>query len=332
MGKVHRAILSRLSKPARAVFVDTPAGFELNVDDISAKAVEYFAQRLNSKLNVVSFKSAATATQAEVELALNKLAMTNYVFAGPGSPTYVINNWRDSVIWEAITRRFAKGAHLVLASAAAIAVGRCALPVYEIFKAGHPPHWVRGLDLLGPYGFDLAIIPHWNNLEGGSYDTRYCFMGQPRMKSLEQRLPLSTSILGIDEYSACILDLAAGQGHVMGAGQVTLRHADHEMIFPSGACFSLGELKRGASSKEQAPTHGRHDLELPGSKLPSDWDAQPDAQDDDWAGARPFIDLLVEMRGRLRAREQWELADEVRERLAALGVSLEDGPAETTWR
>jgi cyanophycinase-like exopeptidase len=154
MGKVHRAILSRLSEPARAVFVDTPAGFELNADDISTKAVEYFAQRLDLKLNVVSFKSAATATQAGIEAVLNKLATANYVFAGPGSPTYVINNWRDSVIWEAIARRFAKGAHLVLASAAAIAVGRCALPVYEIFKAGHPPHWVRGLDLLGPYGFD----------------------------------------------------------------------------------------------------------------------------------------------------------------------------------
>lgn len=339
MGKVHRAILSRISELVQAVFVDTPAGFELNADDISTKAVAYFAQRLDLKLDVVSFKSATAATPAEIETALNKLGTANYVFAGPGSPTYVINNWRDTVIFEAIARRFAKGAHLVLASSAAIAVGRCALPVYEIFKVGQSPHWVRGLDLLGPYGLDLAIIPHWNNSEGGTYDTRYCFMGEPRLKALQQRLPNSTVILGIDEYTACILDLSAGQGHVMGVGQVTLRHRSRETTFPAGASFSLDELKRSGSSKELDHTHGLHqavpaavELEQPSYKLSSDWDAQPGAGDDDWASARPFIEFLVEVRGQLRAGEQWELADEIRERLAALGITLEDGPTETTWR
>ncbi|MCC7363463.1 MAG: cysteine--tRNA ligase [Dehalococcoidia bacterium] len=49
------------------------------------------------------------------------------------------------------------------------------------------------------------------------------------------------------------------------------------------------------------------------------------------AEAAPFIDLLVELRKKLRAEKQWALADDVRNGLAALGVELKDGPEGTTW-
>ena len=48
--------------------------------------------------------------------------------------------------------------------------------------------------------------------------------------------------------------------------------------------------------------------------------------------ADPFIELLVELRGKLRAARQWALADEVRDRLKALGVALEDRPEGTVWK
>ncbi len=48
--------------------------------------------------------------------------------------------------------------------------------------------------------------------------------------------------------------------------------------------------------------------------------------------AEPFIALLVEVRSQLRAAKQWALADRIRERLAELGVILEDGPEGTTWK
>lgn len=50
------------------------------------------------------------------------------------------------------------------------------------------------------------------------------------------------------------------------------------------------------------------------------------------AEAEPFIALLVEVRSALRQAKQWELADRIRDRLAELGVQLEDGPQGTTWR
>ena len=330
MGQVHRAVMSKIAGPVRAVFLDTPAGFQLNADQISAKATQYFQQCFNIALSIASFKAATAATPVEVENALRKLWLANYIFAGPGSPTYTIRNWQNTAILEAIARRLAAGAHPVFASAAAIAVGRYALPVYEIYKVGEEPHWVDGLDLLGPYGLELAIVSHWNNTEGGTHDTRYCFMGEPRLKLLEERLPDSATILGIDEYTACLVDLGAHEGLVMGAGQVTIRHKGYEMYYPSGAVFSLDQLgKQNDSLQTSAPPEATEETV---GKLPVAWSDWPDMPDDDTASVTPFIDLVVWLRAQLRAARQWALADEIRQRLSELGIILEDGPTETTWR
>ncbi len=48
------------------------------------------------------------------------------------------------------------------------------------------------------------------------------------------------------------------------------------------------------------------------------------------AGA--FIDLLLEIRTELRKQKLWALSDLVRDRLTALGVTLEDSREGTTWR
>ena len=121
MGKLHRAVMSRIAGPVRPVFLDTPAGFELNSDQIADRAIEYFKQHLNLVLDVVTFKAAAAATPERVARALRQLRQANYIFAGPGSPTYAVRNWRDTPILKAMARRLETGAHLVFASAAAIA-------------------------------------------------------------------------------------------------------------------------------------------------------------------------------------------------------------------
>lgn len=50
------------------------------------------------------------------------------------------------------------------------------------------------------------------------------------------------------------------------------------------------------------------------------------------AEAAPFIDLLLELRAKLRAAKQYALADEVRNRLTDLGVVVEDTREGSTWR
>ena len=49
------------------------------------------------------------------------------------------------------------------------------------------------------------------------------------------------------------------------------------------------------------------------------------------AEAKPFIELLVSVRKRLRQEKQYALADEIRCGLAELGVTIEDKPEGATW-
>lgn len=56
------------------------------------------------------------------------------------------------------------------------------------------------------------------------------------------------------------------------------------------------------------------------------------AEAEEGRAATPFVELLVELRGKLRVAKQWALADEVRDRLKALGVTLEDRPEGTVWK
>ena len=45
-----------------------------------------------------------------------------------------------------------------------------------------------------------------------------------------------------------------------------------------------------------------------------------------------LIDVLIEVRAKLREMKQWAMADRIRDGLAGLGVTLQDGPDGTTWR
>jgi len=148
---------------------------------------------------------------------------------------------------EAICRRHAEGATLSFASAAAIAMGRFALPVYEIYKVGDDLHWQPGLNIFKPLGLDLAVLPHWNNNEGGTeLDTSHCFMGVERFRYLRRLLPSETVILAIDQHTACVLDPAEGTGFVMGAGKVCVIRTDLEKQLENGETFNL-ELLRSCS-------------------------------------------------------------------------------------
>lgn len=47
--------------------------------------------------------------------------------------------------------------------------------------------------------------------------------------------------------------------------------------------------------------------------------------------AEPFVNLLVDFRGQLRKQQLWDLSDQVRDRLAELGVLIEDSKDGTSW-
>ena len=78
------------------------------------------------------------------------------------------------------------------------------MPVYEVYKVGVDPYWMDGLDVLAEVGLDVAVIPHYDNAEGGNHDTRFCYLGERRLAKLEPELPEGCFVLGIDERTGLL--------------------------------------------------------------------------------------------------------------------------------
>jgi hypothetical protein len=208
---------------------------------------------------------------------------------------------------------------LVLASAAAIAMGKLALPVYEIYKVGEDPHWKAGLDLLGYLGLDLVVIPHWNNADGGQeLDTRRCFLGVERFSALADRLDPGVTILGIDENTALILDFAQETAQVLGRGSVHILRDGHEESFAKGENFPLRQLGayRGVKITPELP--------------PGVWAMIDAAQQGQTPGAEGPLSIpeqvleLVKQRREARSAGNWPEADMLRKEIQALGWSVVD--------
>ncbi|MEZ5205370.1 MAG: hypothetical protein R2701_13615, partial [Acidimicrobiales bacterium] len=135
------------------------------------------------------------------------------------------------------------GGAVTFASAAALTLGRVTVPVYEIYKAGADPHWLDGLDLLAELEISAAVIPHYDNAEGGHHDTRFCYLGERRLRAMEAELPDATHVIGIDEHTGVVLDLEAGTATVVGNGRLTLRVDGQSETHPSGTVLPLDELR-----------------------------------------------------------------------------------------
>jgi len=243
MSKVHRGLLARLGPaPVPAVLLDTPFGFQGNADDLATRAVEYFAESVRADISVASFRSADEAGSLGYETMLNRVRDAHYVFAGPGSPSYALNQWIGTQVPVVLGDKLATGGCVTFASAAAVTLGPFALPVYEVYKVGQAPHWLEGLDLMGRVGIPAVVVPHFDNAEGGTHDTRFCYMGETRMRLLESMLPEGVFVLGVDEHTACVIDLDDQTATVAGRGAVTVRRDGRTARLASGETVALAEL------------------------------------------------------------------------------------------
>ena len=252
MVKTHRELLARLGPPpVPAVVLDTPYGFQANAADLAARAVEYFRESVGQALDIAHLL-AADGDALEYETMLTRLRAARYVFAGPGSPTYALRQWQSTLVPKVLAEKLHSGGCVTFASAAALTLGSVTVPVYEIYQAGEEPRWLEGLDLLGEVGIRAAVIPHYNNAEGGTHDTRFCYLGERRLALMERDLPDDTFVLGVDEHTALLLDLDAGTASVAGLGVVTVRRQGVSAEIPTGAALTLGELLGLASGSPAA--------------------------------------------------------------------------------
>ena len=258
MVEIHKTLIADLPVHTKITFLDTPAGFQPNADLIAAGAVYYFKNRVLQTMEVASYKSHESISEVDAALALQKLRESHYILMGPGSPTYTIEQFQPTTIPAILEERVRAGFCLTAASAAALTMGRYTLPVYEIYKVGQNLHWVKGLDLLSQFDLQLIVIPHWNNAEGGTHDTSRCFMGRNRFKLLQQKLEEPIPILGLDEHTACIINLAADTFTVRGIGGVVLLNNGHGQEFRSGQTYPLALLRGDEVSSAQTDLSTAH--------------------------------------------------------------------------
>jgi hypothetical protein len=163
--------------------------------------------------------------------------------------------------------------------------------VYEIYKAGEPPNWVPGLDLVRTVtGLPAVIIPHYDNAEGGHHDTRFCYLGERRLSMMERALPPEAFIIGVDEHTAVVFDLDARTASVLGNGTMTIRRDGHSIVHPSGDVVAFDDLLTEesvsagttvAAVPEAPPAHVEASLRLDTARARETFDAALTAHDVD---------------------------------------------------
>ncbi|MCB9152190.1 MAG: cysteinyl-tRNA synthetase [Caldilineaceae bacterium] len=326
--KIYDWLFQQLSPPVNVAILETPAGFEPNSAAVAGQVGLYLEKRLQNykpQVTIVPARKRGTSFSPDDPEIAAPVSNADVIFMGPGSPTYAVRQLQDSYVWNALRARHHLGASLIFSSAATLACSEQTLPVYEIYKVGEELHWKPGLNFFDDYGLSLILIPHWNNSDGGdTLDTSRCYMGEKRYDALCELLPpdvqRASTIVGIDENTALVIDPAAATCRVLGQGRVSITRAGHEEIYGSDATLPIEAL-------------GAFRLPSLGGVLPprlyQDLAQQQAGQPEEPAQAvdpPPAVMDLVQQRAQARANKQWDLADDLRDAIAAAGWQLMDTP------
>ena len=231
----HQNAIKTLGKESKRVNLDTPYGFQENADELTARILGYFEKNVQFPAQDLHARDLSSSAAEEV-------AKADWVFSGPGSPTYALKVWQATGMREALLSVLERGV-VVMASAAGMPLGSKVMPVYEMYKVGDDPHWLPGLNILEPAtGINAAIVAHYNNTQGGTHDTRFCFIGEGRFRKLEEQLD-GTAVLGIDEHTGISFDLDEQVAHIFGKGKVTLRRNGDEKVFETKTTVPIDQFR-----------------------------------------------------------------------------------------
>jgi hypothetical protein len=316
-GRIFETLARLIPPPLRIAILETPAGFELNASLVASRVGDFLKTRLGNYkpvIDLIPARKKGTEFSPDNPDILKPLLQADMIFMGPGSPSYMARQLKDSLAWEIVRARHRRGATLVFASAATIAVGRWVLPVYEIYKVGEDVHVKDGLDLFSDFGMHLSFVPHWNNAEGGAdLDTSRCFVGMERFQQWCDLLPPENTTLGLDEHTGIIMDFESGICEVSGVSSVSIvRECDPE-ILPSGSKFDLkmiGEFRLPSPLEKDIPAHI---WEMIHAAQTAPGDEPPDE-----------VLALLGQRQQARANKDFAASDRLRDEIAALGWKVKD--------
>jgi hypothetical protein len=321
-GRIFESIVLKLSAPVRIAILETPAGFELNSPQVAGRVGDYLKLRLQNYhpvVDVVPARKRGTGYSPDDHEVLKPLLEANIIFMGPGSPTYAIRQLRGSLAWDLIRARHRQGAALIFASAATIAIGEHALPVYEIFKVGEDVRRVDGLGMFSDFGLSLSCIPHWNNCDGGAdVDTSRCFIGMERFREWCGMLPPESTTIGLDEHTGLIIDFSDEMCTVNGISSVTVLRNSQPVIHPAGSTFPIAELGNFQCTDKPdtgIPT-GVWELFKKQIRFPSGDENERIVPDE--------VQRLAEQRQQARLRKDWMTADLLRVKMGIFGWNVQD--------
>ncbi len=256
--KILRRIMQQERKKYKVAILETPAGFQPNTEYVAGEIKNIFDFSLKefiASVSVIPARNKKGILSPNNKNILEPLLTADFIFMGPGSPTYTVRQLKGSLALKFIHSIWKNGKTLCLSSAGALAAGKFTLPVYEIYKAGFNLYWEDGLDIFRETGFtNTTIITHWNNKEGGKHlDTRYCYMGKERFTRLKEILPSEALIIGIDEHSALLIDFPNRKLSVEGLGKVTLFYngSSNKIVIEHGQTLEIGSILNTNNSKNR---------------------------------------------------------------------------------
>ncbi|MCC7371523.1 MAG: Type 1 glutamine amidotransferase-like domain-containing protein [Chloroflexi bacterium] len=148
------------------------------------------------------------------------LEAADLIYLSGGSPGYLVETLRGSVVWDAIRRVWRRGGALAGSSAGAMALGERTLVRREGQIGRMPAHWDDGLNLLP----EIGVIPHYDRF------------GLERTNARVAEAPSGLVVLGIDEDTVILC--TAGRVRVLGHGTVTVWHDGFSTRLAAGSMIS----------------------------------------------------------------------------------------------
>ena len=346
---VHREMINRLKKVTNPLIINSPFGFQENVNEISDKLIEFFNTSLNMDTQILSYRTQNEINTVDYFRCLEKIDKSNFLFSGPGSLSYAIKVWGETEFPKSFKTLLENDGSLVFSSAAATTLGEYTLPVYEIYKVGQEPYWINGLDILSTFGIKASVVPHFNNKEGGNHDTRFCYMGESRFDNL--RSQIDSNIIGIDEHTGLIIEGESNTGKVYGIGMVTVISGEKTQQYSPGDTISFDEFTVVEKNKvvpiitevvETEPTSNINEVsdlitensidQKSINKILSKIKINLEALEDQTKIIDPLLNLTLDVRRKLRLEGKFELSDLIRDQLEKLNIEINDNDATTDWK
>jgi len=319
-GRIFEIIARQFPPPLRIAIMETPAGFESNSTKVARRVGDFLNNHLhnfNPQIVVIPALKRGEHFGTDDPEILHPLIHADLIFMGPGSPTYAVRHLKGSLAWDLVRARHRMGAALVLASAAAIAIGDWILPVYEIYKVGEDVSIMPGLNLFADFNLPLSVIPHWNNKDGGDeVDTSRCYIGIERFNHWRGLLPSGHTTIGLDEHTGIIIDFCNGSCFVRGTSSVTLQRGTISEIFPAGVEFPLRKL-----GEFQPPAESGTGISSSAMQMLKNTEETISPNE-----APVEVAQLIEKREIARFYRKWAEADILRKRIADLGWLVQDTP------